>query len=170
MKKLLAVILAVVLLGTCCFAEEDELQFGRMNDPSLLPYMQDTIYQAVLENLDSNEYFVENVSAIYISDEYLEELAFNSQSNIYFGYTLDDLESQFQGKRYIFTLSETNETTVREWEAYDDVMEKVIRERFHGRYPVRKSIQTEFAHVGGESGLQFQVDAVAYCGPGSSGC
>ena len=127
MKKLLAVILAVVLLGTCCFAEEDELQFGRMNDPSLLPYMQDTIYQAVLENLDSNEYFVENVSAIYISDEYLEELAFNSQSNIYFGYTLDDLESQFQGKRYIFTLSETNETTVREWEAYDDVMEKVIR-------------------------------------------
>ena len=50
------------------------------------------------------------------------------------------------------------------------VMEKVIRERFHGRYPVRKSIQTEFAHVGGESGLQFQVDAVAYCGPGSGEC
>ena len=50
------------------------------------------------------------------------------------------------------------------------VMEKVIRERFHGRYPVRKSIQTEFAHVGGESGLQFQADAVAYCGPGSGEC
>ena len=31
-------------------------------------------------------------------------------------------------------------------------------------YPVRKSIQTEFAHVGGQSGLQFQVNAVAYCG------
>ena len=44
------------------------------------------------------------------------------------------------------------------------VMEKVIRERFHGKYPVRKSIQTEFAHVGGEGGLQFQADAVAYCG------
>ena len=50
------------------------------------------------------------------------------------------------------------------------VMEKVIRERFHGHYPVRKSIQTEFAHVGGESGLMFQADAVAYCGPGSSEC
>ena len=47
---------------------------------------------------------------------------------------------------------------------------QVIRERFHGRYPVRKSIQTEFAHVGGESGLQFQADAVAYCGPGSGEC
>lgn len=43
------------------------------------------------------------------------------------------------------------------------VMEKVIKERFHGKYPARKSIQTEFAHVGGADGLQFQADAVAYC-------
>ena len=43
------------------------------------------------------------------------------------------------------------------------IMEKVIKERFHGRYPVRKSIQTEFAHKGGADGLQFQVDGVAYC-------
>ena len=42
------------------------------------------------------------------------------------------------------------------------VMEKVIKERFNGKYPVRKSIQTEFAHVGGESGLLFQVDGIAY--------
>lgn len=44
------------------------------------------------------------------------------------------------------------------------VMEKVIRERFNGKYPVRKSIQTEFAHTGGEAGLLFQADAIAYCG------
>ena len=31
------------------------------------------------------------------------------------------------------------------------VMEKIV-------------IQTEFAHVGGKEGLQFQADAVAYCG------
>lgn len=42
------------------------------------------------------------------------------------------------------------------------VMEKVIKERFKGKYPVRKSIQTEFAHAGGENGLLFQVDAIAY--------
>ena len=35
---------------------------------------------------------------------------------------------------------------------------------FNGKYPVRKSIQTEFAHVGGKDGLLFQADAVAYCG------
>ena len=43
------------------------------------------------------------------------------------------------------------------------VMENVIRQRFNGKYPVRKSIQTEFAHKGGNNGLQFQVDGVAYC-------
>lgn len=41
-------------------------------------------------------------------------------------------------------------------------MEKVIKERFDGKYPVRKSIQTEFAHQGGQEGLLFQLDAVAY--------
>jgi len=43
------------------------------------------------------------------------------------------------------------------------VMEKVLRERFQGKYPVRKSIQTEFAHRGGsDGGLLFQLDAVAF--------
>jgi len=39
------------------------------------------------------------------------------------------------------------------------VMEKVIKEKFNGKYPARKSIQTEFANPGG---LLFQVDAIAY--------
>lgn len=41
-------------------------------------------------------------------------------------------------------------------------LEKVIKERFNGKYPARKSIQTEFAHQGGAQGLLFQVDAIAY--------
>jgi enamine deaminase RidA (YjgF/YER057c/UK114 family) len=44
------------------------------------------------------------------------------------------------------------------------VMEKVFKERFNGKYPVRKSLQTNFAHVGGADGLLFQLDAVAYKG------
>lgn len=38
------------------------------------------------------------------------------------------------------------------------VMEKILKERFGGKYPARKSIQTEFAH----EGLLFQLDAIAY--------
>ncbi len=44
------------------------------------------------------------------------------------------------------------------------VMEKVFKERFKGTYPVRKSIQTNFAHKGGPEGLLFQLDAIAYKG------
>ena len=40
------------------------------------------------------------------------------------------------------------------------VMEKVFRERFNGKYPVRKSIQTNFAH----ESILFQLDAIAYKG------
>ncbi len=39
------------------------------------------------------------------------------------------------------------------------VMEKVIKRRFHGKYPARKSIQTVFADSGN---LCFQADAIAY--------
>lgn len=42
-----------------------------------------------------------------------------------------------------------------------------VREKIHDinhAHPARKSIQTNFAHVGGPDGLQFQADAVAYCG------
>jgi enamine deaminase RidA (YjgF/YER057c/UK114 family) len=44
------------------------------------------------------------------------------------------------------------------------VMEKVFKERFNGKYPARKSIQTEFAAKGGQEGLLFQLDAIAYKG------
>lgn len=44
------------------------------------------------------------------------------------------------------------------------IMETIIKERFKGKYPVRKSIQTEFAHIGGKDGLHFQLDAIAFKG------
>lgn len=42
------------------------------------------------------------------------------------------------------------------------IMEKVFKERFDGIYPARKTIQTEFAHIGGPDGLHVQIDAIAY--------
>ncbi len=43
-------------------------------------------------------------------------------------------------------------------------MEEVFKRRFKGRYPARKTIQTEFAHAGGRRGLKVQIDAIAYRG------
>jgi 2-iminobutanoate/2-iminopropanoate deaminase len=44
------------------------------------------------------------------------------------------------------------------------VMEAVFKRRFKGKYPARKTICTEFAHVGGPQGLHVQIDAIAYRG------
>lgn len=44
------------------------------------------------------------------------------------------------------------------------LMEKVFHERFQGAFPARKTVQTNFAHVGGPDGLQVQIDGIAYRG------
>lgn len=44
------------------------------------------------------------------------------------------------------------------------IMEKVFTKRFNGKYPVRKTIETNFAHIGGAEGLHIQIDAIAYKG------
>ena len=106
---------------------ETDLSFMGLNDPKLLQYVEDTVYSELAGTFASEDYIIENVHAIYISKEYLEEVAYNSQANIFFGYTLAELDEQFQGTRYVFTLDENGETTVVPFEDYDDTYDKVIR-------------------------------------------
>ncbi len=44
------------------------------------------------------------------------------------------------------------------------IMERVFKKRFNGNYPARKTISTDFAHVGGPDGLKVQIDCMAYKG------
>lgn len=138
MKRLISLVLVFSLLvcgiGTS-FAEGEKLPAGHvpetgfsgMSDPNLLRYTEATIYDNLVASLDSDEYFVENVSAVYISQEYIDELAFNSQANIYFGYTLEEIAEQFQGKKYVFTLGEDGSTIVTEFEDYDDTYDRALK-------------------------------------------
>lgn len=141
MKRILAVLLGAAMLLTGCMHSQsteptsasasevssevvvlkDEIpQYKSLDDPELLAYMEDLIYQDTVLSLNSDEYFVENVSTTYISKEYLDEVTFNSQSNIYFGYTLAELDEIFQGTRYIFTLGEDGQTEVQELQELED--------------------------------------------------
>lgn len=104
-----------------------EISFESLDNADLLTYVEDNIYDGLVEQLNSDGYFVENVSAVYVSQEYIDELAFNSQSNIFFGYTLSELDEVFQGTRYVFTLGDQGDTVVKAFEGYDDTYEKVIR-------------------------------------------
>ncbi len=101
--------------------ENVEPHYNSLDDALLLAHIEDLVYTETITALDSEEYFVESVNATYISKEYLEEVAYNSQSNIYFGYTLNELDALFQGTRYIFTLGENGDTTVQELQEIEDV-------------------------------------------------
>lgn len=101
--------------------ENIEPQYNSLDDPELLAHIEDLVYRDTIASLDSEAYFVENVTAIYISKEYLDELDFNSQSNVYFGYSLAELDEIFEGKKYIFNLNEDGTTTVEELLEIEDV-------------------------------------------------
>ena len=101
--------------------------FTGLSDPGLLSYLEDDIYSELVTDLNSDEYFVENVSAVYVSKEYLEELAYNSKTNVFFGYSLEELDAQFQGTRYAFTLGPNGDTIVQPFEAYDDTYDTILR-------------------------------------------
>lgn len=105
----------------------NSLGFSSLNDSDFMRYVEDTVYSDLVNQLNSDDYFVENVEAIYISKEYLDELAYNSQENIYFGYKLSELDEAFQGQKYIFTLGDNGQTDVQPFEEYDDTFDKVIR-------------------------------------------
>lgn len=131
MKRFLSLLLTAAMLlvfgGWKTVRAEEVPTFTGMNDTDLPDYIEDTLYTSLVSELDSDEYFVENVEAVYISQEYLDELAYNSQANVFFGYTLAELNQQFNGSKYIFTLGDDNETTVKPWEDYDDTYEQIIR-------------------------------------------
>ncbi len=106
----------------------DDVNFSGLDDPELLTYVENTVYEDLIGELDSDEYLVEKVDAIYLSEEYIEELSYNSKSNIFFGYTLDELEREFEGTRYVFTLGEDGKTTVVPLEeVYDDTYDQIIK-------------------------------------------
>ena len=62
-----------------------------------------------------------------MSSDVLEEVAYNSQENIYFGYTLSELDSYFQGTRYVFTLGDDGQTVVTEFQKYDDTYDQILK-------------------------------------------
>lgn len=147
MKRIIAILLSISMLFTGCTVSQPEQipsqnveeetsapveaadeaaweekipAYGSLADDGLLDYVEDLVYRETVLSLNSEEYFVENIDAVYISKEYLDEVAFNSQSNIYFGYTLAELDELFQGTKYMFTLSEDGTTIVQELQAIED--------------------------------------------------
>ncbi|MBP3871951.1 MAG: hypothetical protein J6E46_13365 [Faecalicoccus sp.] len=150
MRKLLAFILSLAMILTGCSSpanqtqndessdttvesnpsdteKETEINFSDLNDPKLLQYVEDQVYTELVSEFDSEDYFIENVNTTYISKELVEELTYNSKSNVFFGYTLAELDAQFKDHKYVFTMGDNGETIVKPMEGYDDTFDKVIK-------------------------------------------
>lgn len=114
--------------GTAPTAPDSDLAFDSLDDQDLLQYVEDTVYASAIEGLSSDDYKVEQVVATYVSKDYLEELNYNTQENIYFGYKLSEIEAQYEGTKYVFALNAAGETEVRAFEAYDDTYDQVLKD------------------------------------------
>ncbi len=107
-------------------ANVENLDESDLNSDDVLQYSNDVIYEKLIEQLGS-DYYIQNIETAYISKEYIEELEYNSKSNIFFGYTLEDLTKQFGDKKYVFTLGDDGTTIVTEVENPVNYMDKVIK-------------------------------------------
>lgn len=79
MKRLIAILICACMVITGCGTKETgtkQLQktdknqsesvpkFSGMNDPKLLSYVKNNVYQDLIENLDNKKYFIENVQTV----------------------------------------------------------------------------------------------------------
>ena len=150
MRRIVSFLLAVVL---CCstvtivsaaesteeslVSDEDQTEellagkqeisdFTGIDDPEFLEYLKQEVYTKAVRSINSDQYFVNEVKAIYISKEYLEESAYNMKTNTIFGYKLADLENHFQGQPYMFTVGEDGSTVLKKIETSVDATYKKI--------------------------------------------
>lgn len=155
MKRLLALILSVSLLISSCAqnvqsgqnnateisedivvdetddgkdTEEIAEEFTKLSDPDLLQFVKDDMYAGITDELASEDYIIDDIQTAYVSKEYLDELAYNSKENIYFGFSLEEIEKQYGNTDYVFTVDDEGNTIVTEYTEYDDTYNQAIKD------------------------------------------
>lgn len=100
-----------------------------INSDEFQQYFRDRIYAETLEQLDSDQYCIDNIQTAFYSKEYIEQLEYNSQENIYFGFTQSQLDNEFSDEKYVFSFDEASgNTIVKPVETYTgDTAEKVVK-------------------------------------------
>ena len=120
-----------------------------LSDERLQQYLKDRIYQEAITSFDSDQYIIDNIETTYYSREYIDNLAYNSLENVYFGFTQAELDQQFAGKKYVFTLGENGETTVQEVQSYEDhTTEEVLKNVAIGSGVLLVSVTVSTATMG----------------------
>ena len=137
MRRLLTALLcACLVLSGCATTPSSETQivepvsyhypdeYASPADPEIAEGLEESVYASLREALNSEDFLIDEVEVAYVSQEYLDELQYNSQENVFFGYTLPEIRDYFEGAPYVFTV-ENGATVVKPFEDYDDTWERV---------------------------------------------
>ncbi len=128
-KSLLTVLSSIICLTGCSDSKENEVikDSSELNVQDQNQDIIDSLYAQIGDLIDNDDFKIEEINTTFYSKEYLEELAFNSKSNIFFGYSLEDLDKEFSDAKYVFTSNDHKETIVQQFDPYDDRIEKSIK-------------------------------------------
>lgn len=139
--------------------DSEQPHYTSLNDPELLQRIEDDVYADLEQRFGNDDYIIEAVTSEYISKEYLEEVAYNSKRNVFFGYTLEELDTQFAGTRYVFTLGENGRTTVEAFESYNDAYYKALSDVAIGTGVILVCLTISVATAGTGTGALSTVSA-----------
>ena len=138
-NKVIAILLLIVLLSIIfvsliikknkyqLYNGDIEIESLPLSDSNVQDYLIDTLYSGMDSNFSSDDFEIDSITTTYISKEYIDELTYNSKSNAYFGYDLNELGNKFNGKKFVFTVGDDNQTIVKEFEEYDDTYIKSLK-------------------------------------------
>ncbi|MBR4915352.1 MAG: hypothetical protein IKZ42_08750 [Clostridiales bacterium] len=139
----------------------DLSSFKSMADPALLEYVENDVFANLEERIATDDCEIVNVKATYVSKEYIEELNYNSQKNIYFGYSLDELEDQLEGKKYVFSLTDEGTTGIKIIEDKEDHYNEIVRNVAIGTGIILICVTVAVATYGAGSGASAAGTAAA---------
>ncbi len=130
-KKIILLLVVSVTLCSCSSKtfnnDETKLSFSGLDDENLQNYIIDTLYAGINAEFSNDDYNIDDITTVYISKEYLEEVEYNSKSNIYFGYDIHELMQKFNGKKYVFTVGKDGKTSVEEFKNYEEHYHKMLK-------------------------------------------
>ncbi|MDO4848735.1 MAG: hypothetical protein Q4B45_03055 [Coriobacteriia bacterium] len=103
----------------------------KISDAGFVANLQDSVYDLIVDDLDKNgntqQLEVQEVKAVYLSKEYIEQYSFNSKETKFFGSTLGELEARFGDQKYVFDIDENGKTVCHAVDDFDDTFDQVTK-------------------------------------------
>lgn len=99
----------------------EKLDFNNMSDKEYEEVIKDLVYKNLIDQIDTNEYFISDISTQRVSQEYLQQVEANNEENIIFTKTTSELENM-EDNAYFFDVDDSGNTIIQEI-SKDDVHE-----------------------------------------------